>query len=205
MVKLPDGRVEIALGDLVSEESRDFVLLTEVLPLPLLPNGQLPASLEGEELLELEFVWTETGDTKVESCTSKHLVRIQGTQNPDEVVLNQEVIAVVANQIAGKAAREAAKNAREGDYDAAARSIRDGASAVRCFAMPELTGEAEALLDENLRTIGSGNMTSRDLKNMVYESRHCTRSSTRSLYTGSRKKSKPLPKVDDKDPGKSPA
>ena len=54
-ITLPDGRVEIALGDLVSEESREFVLLTEVLPLPLLPGGELPASLEGEELLGLEF------------------------------------------------------------------------------------------------------------------------------------------------------
>ena len=45
-------------------------------------------------------------------------MRIQGTQNPQEVVLNQEVIAVVANQIAGKAAREAAEKARKGDFDA---------------------------------------------------------------------------------------
>jgi hypothetical protein len=58
-ITLPDGRVEIALGDLVSEESREFVLLMEVLPLPLLPGGVLPPSLEGEELLGLEFVWTE--------------------------------------------------------------------------------------------------------------------------------------------------
>jgi hypothetical protein len=28
-----------------------------------------------------------------------HLVRIQGIQNPEEVVLNHEVIAVVANQM----------------------------------------------------------------------------------------------------------
>jgi hypothetical protein len=33
-IMLPDGRMEIALGDLVSEEAREFVLLTEVLPLP---------------------------------------------------------------------------------------------------------------------------------------------------------------------------
>ncbi len=69
-IQLPDGRVELALGDLVSEESRDFVLLTEVLPLPLLPGGKLPASLEGEELLGLEFVWTEIADTEIKSCQS---------------------------------------------------------------------------------------------------------------------------------------
>ena len=63
-ITLPDGRVEIALGDLVSEERRDFVLLTEVLPLPLLPGGELPASLEGEELLGLELLWTAIGDDR---------------------------------------------------------------------------------------------------------------------------------------------
>jgi hypothetical protein len=87
--------------------------LTEVLPLPLLPGGELPASLEGEELLSIEFLWTAIGDTEIKSCTSTHLVRIQGTQNAQDVVLNQEVIAIIANQIAGKAAREAAAKARE--------------------------------------------------------------------------------------------
>jgi hypothetical protein len=134
--------VEIAVGDLVSEESREFVLLTEVLPLPLLPGGKLPASLQGEELLGLEFVWTEICDSEIKSCHSTHLVRIQGTQNPEEVVLNQEVIVVVANQIAGKAAREAAAKAREGDFDAAARSIRSASAAVQRLAAPDLTGEA---------------------------------------------------------------
>jgi hypothetical protein len=122
-ITLPDGRVEIALGDLVSEERRDFVLLTEVLPLPLLPDGELPTSLEGEGLLESEFLWTAIEATEIKSCTSKHLVRIQGTQNPQDVVLNQEVIAQIANQIAGKAAREAAAKVREGNFDQAAASI----------------------------------------------------------------------------------
>ena len=61
------GRVEIALGDLVSEERRDFVLLTEELPLPLLPGGELPASLEREELLSIEFLWTAIGDTEIKT------------------------------------------------------------------------------------------------------------------------------------------
>jgi hypothetical protein len=114
----------------VSEERRDFVLLTEILPLPLLPNGELPASLEGEELLGLELLWTEIGDTEIHSCTSKHLVRIQGTQNPQDVVLNR-TIAVIANQIAGKAAREAAAKAREGHFDQATHSVCAASAAVQ--------------------------------------------------------------------------
>ena len=188
MITLPDGRTEIALGDLVSEERRDFVLLTEVLPLPLLPDGTLPASLEGEELLGLEFLWTEIEDSEIKSCTSKHLVRIQGTQNPQEIILNQEVIAVIANQIAGKAAREAAAKARDGGFDQAAHSLRAAATAVHSLSASELTEDAQSLLDQSLEKINSGDLTARDLKSLVYESRHRTRSSSRDLYTSSRRK-----------------
>jgi hypothetical protein len=85
-VQLPDKRTELALGDLVSGEERYVVLMLEVLPLPLLPDDSLPASLEGEELVAVEFAYTsiteEGTDLKLESRTSSHLVRIQGTQNP---------------------------------------------------------------------------------------------------------------------------
>jgi len=189
MITLPDGRTEIALGDLVSEERRDFVLLTEVLPLPLLSGGELPTSLEGEELLGLEFLWTAIGEAEIKSCASKHLVRIQGTQNPQDVVLNQEVIAVIANQIAGKAAREAAAKARDGRFDQAAHSLRAAATAVQSFSASEFTEDAQSLLDQSLAKASSGDLTARDLKNLVYESRCRTRSSSHDLYTGSRKKS----------------
>jgi Ca-activated chloride channel homolog len=188
-IELPDGRIEIAVGDLVSEEDRHLVLLTEVLPLPLLPDGTLPASLEGEELLGLEFVWTEIGDTEIKGCTSTHLVRIRGTQNADDVVLNEEVIAVIANQIAAKATREAADHARKGDFDEGLRSINVACASIQGFAASELTTEAKDLLDETHRTIGSRKLSARDLKDLVYESRYRARTSSRTLYTGSRKKS----------------
>jgi hypothetical protein len=56
-VQLPDKRTELALGDLVSGEECYVVLMLEVLPLPLLPDGTLPASLGGQELVALEFAY----------------------------------------------------------------------------------------------------------------------------------------------------
>jgi hypothetical protein len=113
-VQLPDQRTQLALGDLVSGEERYVVLMLEVLPLPLLPNGSLPTSLEGEELMGLEFAYTsiteEGSDLRLESRTSSHLVRIQGTQNPAEVVQNTELIVVIANQQAADAMRKAANS-----------------------------------------------------------------------------------------------
>jgi hypothetical protein len=128
-IQLPDQRTELALSDLVSGEERYIVLLLEVLPLPLLPDGGMPASLEGEELVGLEFAYTsiteEGTDLRLESRTSAHLVRIQGTQNPDEVVQNAELIAVIANQQAADAMRKAADALAGGaDADAAVPTPR---------------------------------------------------------------------------------
>ena len=129
-------------------------------------------------------------ETHGRSCQSTHLVRIQGTQNTKEVILNREVIAVLADQAAGKATREAAEKVREGDFDEAARSIRTAVAAVHNLAAPELTEDANNLLDETLCKLVARDVTARDLKTMVYESSIRTRPSNRTLNTGSRKKSK---------------
>ena len=61
----PDGRVEINIGDLVSEEERTLVLALEVLPIPLMADGTPAADLKGEELVELEIVWDEIGEEEI--------------------------------------------------------------------------------------------------------------------------------------------
>ena len=192
-VQLPDKRTELALGDLVSGEERYVVLMLEVLPLPLLPDGSLPTSLEGEELIGLEFAYTsmaEEGiDLRLESQTSSHLVRIQGTQNPADVVQNTELIAVIANQQAADAMRKAA-DALAGGADAEA-AVQHFASAKEFFiqcAAPELTVEAAALLDEHEQKIQSREIDSRARKNMRYEARYYGQTSSARLYTGSGKK-----------------
>jgi len=58
--RLPSGSIarpatELALGDLVSGEERYVVLMLEVLPLPLLPDGSLPDSLRRLRLAHPEL------------------------------------------------------------------------------------------------------------------------------------------------------
>ena len=193
-VQLPDGRTELALGDLVSGEERYLVLLLEVLPLPLLPDGSMPASLEGEELVSLEFAYTsiaeEGNNLRLESRTSSHLVRIQGTQNPADVVQNVELIAVIANQQAADAMRKAANALANGAGAGAA--LEHLAIAKGCFiqcAAPELTSEAAALLDEHERKIRTRGGASRTAKELRYEARYYGQTSSARLYTGSGEKS----------------
>ena len=177
----------------MSGEERYIVFTLEVLPLPLLPDGSLPASLEGEELVGLEFAYTsiteEGTDLRLESRTSAHLVRIQGTQNPAEVIQNVELIAVIANQQAADAMRKAADALANG-ADAGA-ALEHLAIAKGCFiqcAAPELTSEAAALLDEHEQKIRSREIDSRPRKNMLYEARYYGQTSSARLYTGSGKK-----------------
>jgi Ca-activated chloride channel homolog len=193
-VQLPDKRTELALGDLVNGEERYVVLMLEVLPLPLLPDGSLPASLEGEELVALEFAYTsiaeEGTDLKLESRTSSHLIRIQGTQNEADVVQNVELIAVIANQQAADAVRKAAESlANGGDNEAALEHFTTAKQFFVECAAPELTSEAAALLDEHELKIRSQEMDSRARKNMRYEARYYGQTSSARLYTGSRQKS----------------
>jgi len=194
-VQLPDQRTELALGDLVSGEERYIVLMFEVLPLPLLPDGSLPASLEGEELVALEFAYTsimEAGaDLRLESRTSSHLVRIQGTQNPADVVQNAELIAVIANQQAADAMRKAAEAlANGGDADAAVLHLSSAKQFFEECAAPELTAEAAALLDEQEKKMRSKGAAVRSGKDLLYEARYYGRTSSARLYTGSGRKSK---------------
>jgi hypothetical protein len=100
------------------------------------------------------------------------------------------VIAVIANQIAAKAMREAADQARKGDFDKGLRSIRLARATIQGFAAAELTTEAKDLLDETHRTIGSRKVYSRTLKDLVYESRYRARTSSYTLHAGSRERSK---------------
>jgi len=67
--------------------------------------------------------------------------------------------------------------------------VRAAASAVQSFSASEFTEDARSSLDQSLAKVSSGDLTARDLKELVYESRHRTRSSSHDLYTGSRKKS----------------
>jgi Ca-activated chloride channel homolog len=193
-VQLPDRRTEVALGDLVSGEERYVVLMLDVLPLPLLPDGSLPASLEGEELVALEFAYTsireEGTDLRLESRTSSHLVRIQGTQNEADLVQNVELIAVIANQQAADAVRQTAEALASGaDAATALEHLSKAKIVLEACPAPELTAEAAALLDEHEQKIRSNNIDSRARKNMRYEARYYGQTSSARLYTGSRQKS----------------
>jgi len=144
-VMLPDGRTEVAAGDLVSEEERVAVFSLKVLPLPAV-DGTPVTSLEGEELLEVEIVYDEITKDGIASRSIQQTVRVQATQDPAEVKVNETVLSWVAVQQAARALRESTRLAREGDIDAARATLDQGRKAAYASRHPEAMREAIDLL-----------------------------------------------------------
>lgn len=169
VVLLPDQRPELALGDLVSEEERIACFALEVLPLPVV-DGRPVASLEGEELLELEILFDEVTAEKIVSRTVTQRLRIQATQNSAQMTLNHEVVAWVATQRAGKAMRDFGTAMREGRIDAAVALIEQTLANLRAYSGNDrLITDAVAALTELRRMVECG-LSGHDLKSAHHRS-----------------------------------
>ena len=181
--RLPDNRVEFSIGDLVSEEDRIMVLLMEVLPLPLI-NGQPVATLEGEKLLELEILWDEIGEKEIKSCQHEQLIRILGSQDAKDVKLNEEVVAWVSVQRAGKAVDEATKDIDADKIDEAKEKLQQALDALKRYNLDEKAADGIRLLQDVLTRLESGQYSVRERKSSLYASTYYRRSSSGKSWTG---------------------
>lgn len=183
VVTLPDARAEVAVGDLVSEEDRVLVLLMEVLPLPLL-NGKPVASLEGEALLEMEVLWDQIGEKEITSRTYEQTIRIQATQNPDDIKLNQEVVAWIAVQRAGKTVEDATKDAQSDKVEDAKKKLKEAISVLKGYKLEEKTADGLKLLEQLLERLeAGGGLSVRQTKGSLYSANYYRKSSSRKSWT----------------------
>jgi Ca-activated chloride channel family protein len=125
VVALPEGGIEIMVGDLVSEEQRVLVLALEVLPIPPLADGQPAASIEGEALIEIELAYDEITGTGITSKTEQRTIRLAAVQNPADVRVNEQVVEWVAAQEVGRTISDAIADRDRGDLDAVRRRLRE--------------------------------------------------------------------------------
>lgn len=146
--RLADGSQELSVGDLVYGEERALVLEMNVLPLPKVGNVPV-ASLEGEILVELEVLWEEIQEEGVVSCRHQQVIRLQRTQNPAEIKVNQETMFWVATQKAGQVMDAATKAMDQSLFSEAQQLVQNAIIHLKSFGLTEQTHEAVALL-ENL-------------------------------------------------------
>jgi Ca-activated chloride channel homolog len=184
VTQLPDGRVELAIGDLISEEDRVLVLLAQVLPLPLL-NGRPVASLEGEKLLELEILWDEIGGQEIKSCRHEQVIRILAAQDPGEIKLNEETVAWIAVQRAGKALDEATKAVDANKVEEAKNKLREALAALRRYKLDARTADGVRILEDFLGRIErEGGLNPRSRKLSTYSTAYYSRPSTKKPWSG---------------------
>lgn len=160
VVPLPEGGVEIAIGDLVSEEQRVLVLALEVLPIPL-AGGAPAASLEGEALLEVEIAYDQITEAGILSKTEQRTIRVAAVQSAAEVRVNEKVVEWVAAQEAGRTIAEAILERDRGDTQAVLRRIRSIKEKLARYNCAGLTREALANLDAFEQLIADWNPRNR--------------------------------------------
>lgn len=197
-VRLPDGRMEFALGDLVSDEERIVCFTLAVLPLPWV-QGQPVVSLEGEKLLDFEILYDEISEQGISSKAHHQIVRIQATPNPDEVKVNETVVGWVAMQTAGLTVRRATDEIAGGRLLNAKVILED---ALRLLAQGGPTAQVEQaakMLKDLLIHIEAGTMSSRNLKEMKMREFYARRSSSSELPSPN-----PPPPPKPEKPGSDP-
>jgi NAD-dependent SIR2 family protein deacetylase len=184
VLKLPDGRYELAMGDLMSDEERVVCFALEVLPLPCI-EGQPVASLAGEKVLEVEFQYDELMGQSVHSRTESQVVRIQATANPDEVKVNEEVVSWVALQRAGQVAEGVTKKIDQGDLKGAETELKATIDRLKKYGAGTGTADAIRLLSDLVQRLEQRSDIGVTRKSARYYSSSLGRMSSSDAWTGS--------------------
>jgi Ca-activated chloride channel homolog len=178
----PDRWTEYFVGDLISGENRVICFTVGVLPLPLV-EGKPVVSLEGERLLEFELLYDEITESEIISRTYNQIVRIQATQNADEVKRKDEVIPWVALQRAGQVLDQLTRLMDAGDIAAATASIQNAINDLRRYGPGAPVAEAIQQLEASLN--GLGRWSLRERKSSKYLSHSYRRMSSSEHWSGS--------------------
>lgn len=168
--RLPDGRIEFPIGDLVSEEQRVAVFFLQVMPIPLVAPGTPAATLDGEALLEVEIVFDEIQESGVTSHAEHHTVRVRPTQDPADVRVNETVLPWVTAQQAADLMEKAIARRDAGDLRGARRILSAGIARLRAYERDQQTSEARHLLEETNAKLADDAEYARSRKNIRYSS-----------------------------------
>jgi Ca-activated chloride channel family protein len=183
-VSLPDGRIEISLGDLTSEESATLVFHLDVLPLPILPGGEPVASLEGEKLVELEILWDDLSTPDLASRTHTQTIRILPTQDPTDIRINEDVIPAVATQCAGLAVEKATDAANQHDTGRAVDILHQALAKLESLGSPAKAADGIEALRYLLSIIKDyGTLDARAGKAAKFRSSHMRKMKSMAAWT----------------------
>ncbi|MFM8831433.1 MAG: vWA domain-containing protein [Spartobacteria bacterium] len=183
-VALPDGRIEISLGDLTSEESATLVFHLDVLPLPILSGGEPVATLEGERLVELEVLWDDLSTPDLASRTHTQTIRILSTQDPADIRVDEDVIPAVATQCAGLAVEKATEAANKYDTDQAIHILQEALAKLESLGNASKAGDGIEAIRYLLSIIENyGTLDARASKAAKFRSSHMRKMKSMAAWT----------------------
>ena len=183
-VPLPDGRRELLVGDLVSEEERSFALSVRVLPIPLGADGSQVASLEGEKILALEFVYDLVGEDELTAIREERVIRLSATPNEDEVKVDESVLPIVSAQKTSRAVRKAIEELDRHQHEDALCRLEKMLAELSAFKRPDLVEDSVKAIKSMIKNIRSGWYGTRGRKYASYSSRSLGRRSSKEYWSG---------------------
>ena len=181
-ITLPDGRIEFALGDLVSGEEQIACWAMEVLPMPCI-DGVPVTTLEGEDLLEVEVQYDEIRGEALVSESFKQTIKVKATQDPAEVVPNGEVVSWAGMQRAGKIMKDVTKLMDKNDFAEAVKLLESSIYQLGALGDIEGLDEAIAPLVHLKNTIQGGGYGVRERKISGYRSSDMRRMKSNAMWT----------------------
>ena len=182
--RLPDGRIELMIGDLISEEVRSFALGAKVLPIPLGADGSLVASLEGEKLLSLEFIYDLVEKERIVSKKEERLIRIQATQDASEVRIDESDLPIVTSQKSGRIMKKAIALLDHHRFEEAMQNLNRMLGELESLGRPELVQDSVTAIKSVIRNVQKGWHGTRGRKSASYSSRSLRRRSSKEYWSG---------------------
>jgi Ca-activated chloride channel family protein len=171
---LEDGRSELLVGDLVSEEVRSFALELKVRSAD---SGTI------NDLISMEFVYDLVLEEGTESKIEKRTVEISFVDNPDEVVLDDTILSIITTQRTSKIIREAIEKIDRGEELEAIEFLRGELKKLEELERPELIADSEMLIRSTIEKIEMGWRRSRGRKFAQYSSRSYSKMSSSEYWS----------------------
>ena len=171
---LDDGRTELLIGDLVSEEVRSFALELKVRSADSGSIGRL---------ISMDFVYDLVGEDGSLPTSEERMIEISFVNNPEDVQLDDTLLAIITTQRTSRTIRKAIEKIDQGEEREAIEFLRGELKKLEELGKPELIADSEMLIRSTIEKIEMGWRRSRGRKFAQYSSRSYSKMSSSEYWS----------------------
>ena len=185
---LDDVRTELLIGDLVSEEVRSFALELN------LKSGNSGST---GHLISMDFVYDLVGEDGLVPTSEKRMIEISFVNNPEDVQLDDTLLAIITTQRTSKTIRKGIKKIDQGEEREAIEFLRGELKKLEEWERPDLIADSEMLIRSTIEKIEMGWRRSRGRKFAQYSSRSYAKMSSSEYWSADESYSPSFKKFSD--------